>query len=1594
MVSNQISIPGYQALEQIYNGSRTIVYRACRETDCLPVVIKLLKNPYPNFSELLSFRNQYAIARKVPLAGTVKPLALLPYRQGYALIMEDIGGISLSNYLKQQALSDCSPQFHPHKKQCDSISHTPCVLKVDEFFTIGIQLAQTLAELHRCQVIHKDLKPANILIQPQTKEVKLIDFSISSLLPRETQEIQNPKILEGTLAYLSPEQTGRMNRGIDYRSDFYSLGVTFYELLTGQLPFVINDPMELLHCHIAVQAPVAHDLNADIPPILSEILAKLMAKNAEDRYQSALGLKYDLELCQTQWQKNGNRAWFTLAQRDRSDRFNIPERLYGREVEVIELLSAFNRVSEGKSELMLVAGFSGIGKTAVVNEVHKPIVRQQGYFIKGKYDQFNRNIPLSAFVQALRDLMRQLLCEDDEQLARWQTHLKIVLGENAQIVIEVIPELEQIIGEQPPVPTLSGSTAQNRFNLVFQKFIQVFATQTHPLVIFLDDLQWADSASLNLMQVLMSQSQGGYLLLIGAYRDNEVSPVHPLMLTLEELKKARVTVNIMTLTALNQRSLNALVADTLQCRETVAQPLSELVYQKTKGNPFFSTQFLKVLHEDGWIEFDTQMGHWQCDLAKVRSLSLSDDVVEFMAMQLQKLPLATQNLLRLAACIGNQFDLVTLAIVSEQTQLEVATVLWYALEEGLVIPQSQVYKFYQTSSLVNGHLSLEKSEQMTIDKGQRTIYKFLHDRVQQAAYSLIPSHEKQPIHLKIGQLLLKNTPIAKQEERIFEIVGQLNRAVELITQFTERQTLAEFNWMASCKAKAATAYTAALEYARTGICLLDDKCWQSQYELTLALYQVATEAAYLSGELEQMETFANDVLSYAKTPLDRVSVYEVKIDAITAKGQFADAIAVALVILSQLGVELPPATEENVAVAFQSVLNAMGEQLPSELLTLPENIDKNLLAVARILTSVAPTAYLFDPMLYTLVVLKKVYLSVVYGNDPTSTFGYVSYGILMCGAKKNFELGYEFGQLALTLLSRTQNSELKAKTLCLVNAFTQHWKVHLRETLQPLQMAYSSGLDVGDLAFAGYSTHIYGFYSYFAGENLTQLELEIAEYCQALDRLKQTVALTYCQLLRQILLNLTGRADNAAILSGIAYHEQEQVPFYEATGDRNGLAFLWIHKLVLSYLFSEWEQAVDQGKQARRYLDTILGYMHVPIFHFYESLAYLALLPQRSTPEQQEIEECIAANQEKLKDWATRASMNFQHKYDLVEAERYRVLGQRVEAIEYYDRAITGAKEHEFIQEEALANELAAKFYLDWGKEKVAGSYLQEAYYCYARWGAKAKIVDLETRYPQLLAPILQQPRSAFSVNTTVISSSSNGSTTSSSTITDALDFAAILKAGQALSREIELDKLFSTLLQVVIANAGADKCVLLLSQEGRLLVQAVAKFNFSPILFDPHFIEETEDVPVSLVNTVKRSLQPVAVFDATMAPEFIHDSYIQQQQPKSILCSPILYQGKLLGILYLENNLVTGAFTLARVELLNTICAQAAISLENARLYQKSQAYAQQLEIALQELQHAQLQIVQSEKMSALGNSVTGVAHEINNPVGFIAGNLQPPRH
>ncbi|MGD1805961.1 AAA family ATPase [Dapis sp. BLCC M126] len=1564
-----VNLPNYDFSENLYQGTRNLVYSGQRTSDKKPVIIKVLRNPHPSFNELVQFRNQYIITRHLEHQAIVQPLALERYNNGYAMVMPDEGAIALSEYWQnsEQTLSN--------------------------FIYIAIQLTEALHYLGQQRIIHKDIKPTNILIHPETKKIKLIDFSISSLLPTEQQQLLNPNVLEGTLAYISPEQTGRMNRGIDYRTDFYSLGVTFFELLTGKLPFESRDPIELVHCHIAQKAKFL--VPTQVPEVLQEIVIKLMSKNAEDRYQSALGLKYDLEKCLQQLEKEGKITSFELGTRDVSDRFLIPEKLYGRETEVQRLLDGFARVAEGAIEMILVAGFSGIGKTAVVNEVHKPIVRQRGYFIKGKYDQFNRNIPFSAFVQAFQDLMGQLLSESDTELTNWKTKILDALGENGQVLIEVIPELENIIGQQPPILELSGTAAQNRFNLLFGKFMRVFTTKEHPLVIFLDDLQWADSASLNLLRLLMDDSESGYLLVLGAYRDNEVFPAHSLMLSLDEIHKQGAKIQTLTLAALGELDLTCLVADTLICTTEIAEPLSELVYQKTKGNPFFTTQFLKGLHEDGCITFNGDTGYWQCDLTQIRQLALTDDVVEFMVRRLQKLSVETQNVLKLAACISNRFDLATLVVVCEGAHEEVATDLWAALQEGFVIPQSETYKFFQLN---------EEKEQDVEDVA--VSYRFLHDRVQQAAYALIPEKEKQITHYHIGQLLLEQISSEAIADHIFELVNQLNYGTALITEQQERDELAKLNLIACGKARVATAYQAGREYARIGLSLLGKNAWQRQYEMCLEFHNLTAELASLCGEFEVMDSFIDIVIHQANSLLEKVAVYQTRIQANVSQNKSMEAIELAKTILQELGVTLTESpTSEDIQQANKDINELIAGRKIEDFVHLPVMTDAEKIAILQISNRVIPAAIISGSSLLPLLVSCSVKLSLEYGNTPASTYVYTIYGIILCNILQDIDTATEFGKLAYQVVVKLDAKTNKPEVLDVLGGFILHRKSHMKETVTLLQEGYTNALEVGNLEFVGYNAHKICLHAFFCGQSLTTIEQETRVYCNGLVQLNQLTTANYCRIYWQSMLNLLGSAENACSFSGEVIQETEFLPLLISANDIYGLYVLYLHKLILCYIFGEFEQANKYAVDTRGYFTIDAGFITKPIFYFYDSLVALAQLSLVSE-ETSEVFQRVEENQKQLQQqWAHYAPMNHQHKVDLVAAEICRVKGQKAEAIELYDQAISGAKANEYIQEEALANELAAKFYFDWGKEKVAAGYMQEAYYCYARWGAKAKINQLETKYPQLLNPILKTRQHDNSHNDFTSTQPSDTLTTT----TVFLDHASAIKASRTISEEIELDALLSKSMQLLIENAGANKAVLLLNNSDNW--EIVAQCNNKTCEVSIFSLDQTKTVPISIINTVKRTQKTLLLNNLEEKNTLTADTYFLKQQPKSLLCIPILNQGKLIGILYLENHLITEAFTRERIEVLNLLTAQAAISIENARLYQHLEDYSHNLEVqvqqrtqqlqennqhlqqTLQQLQQTQAQLIQTEKMSSLGQMVAGIAHEINNPITFISGNITHAR-
>lgn len=1558
------AISGYCLVEMLYESPRTIIYRAVREADQRPVILKGLKREYPSLRELLHLRNQYGIAKHLEGDRFVQIYGLERYRNGYILVMADDGSVSLSQYAASQPLD------------------------LETFFTIALQMTEILDCLYQYRVIHKDIKPDNILIRPETRHVKLIDFSIASLLPRESQEVPTLQALDGSLAYLAPEQTGRMNRGIDYRADFYSLGVTFYELLTGRLPFESNDPMEMVHAHLARQPVPVHNLRPVVPEALSAIVARLLAKNAEDRYQSAMGLKHDLLHCQTVYQHSGQVPIFPLGERDRSDRFIIPEKLYGRQAEVQTLLSAFDRVSAGTTEVMLVTGASGIGKTAVIHEVHKPILRQRGYFIQGKFDQFQHNIPFYALVQAFGDLMEQLLSESDDQIDRWKTQILEALGESAQVIIDVLPELGVILGPQPPVPLLTGDAAQNRFNRLLQKFIQLFATQDHPLVMFIDDLQWADNPSLLLLQTLLTETETPYLLVIGAYRDNEVGVSHPLRGAIAKLQKAGTTLHLLHLDPLRPADLNQMIADSLLCSTETAQPLTQVMYQQTRGNPFFSNQLLRALAEDGLVRFSIDVGCWQYDIAAIHNLMMSDDVVEFVSMQLQRLPEATQKVLQLAACIGNQFDLATLAIVYEKIPGETAADLWRAIQEGLIVPRNESYKFFQP---------LPQTALLTWEESA-IAYKFLHDRVQQAAYSLISEDERCLTHLKIGQLLLRNTPPQQFEERIFEIVNQLNMGLDLLTDPSEREQLARLNLTASRKAKGATAYEPADRYLQAALTLLPSTAWQDHYDLMLSLYLESIEAAYLMTDFGRAEQLVDQARQGVTDALDQVKITAKQLLILIAQNQLAEVLAIARHALADLGVALPdsdPDPQHLVAQLHQEMADR-GLTAIEDLADLPSMTEPAKQEAMRILMILFAPVLIGYPHLMPLLAAKMVELCIRHGNSPLAAFAYVFYGWLLCGVLGDIESGYRFGQLGIGLLQNFAVSEINCKVEEVFAGFVKHWKDPLDATLHALQDSFQSALEVGDLEYAGYSGTIYCHNLFFVGHPLTTVVQEQAKYISFMRQNKQAFLIVHTSIIHQLSLQLTDPKAVRDRLVGKVFDEEKHLLALQESQTVMSLFSVYSCQAILNYLFGSYDRARNYSEQAQPYVVAVGGMNVFAEHYFYHGLILLASYLELDAGDRPEVLEAIAACQQKVQAWADHAPTNYQHKADLLQAERYRVEDHPWQAAELYDRAIQGAQRSGYVNEEAIACERAAEFYFSRGREKLAQIYLIDAYYAYERWGATAKVADLETRYIQWLSPILQSSLGTLSASALEVPEQSSRS--SSSATTDTLDLLSVIKAAQTLSGEIRLDSLLSALIEVVLENAGAEKCVLMLPHAEQWRIEALAiapqMRQKSITVLQSIPVDQSDQVPVSLVNYVRRTGEEMVLENAAHKPLWADDPYISQGMPQSVACLPILHRGQTVGILYLENNQCAGAFTSDRVKFINLLSAQAAISLQNARFYQQSQDYAQKLEDSIRELQAMQIQLVQSEKMSALGGLVAGVAHEINNPVGFIAGNLTPARN
>jgi PAS domain S-box-containing protein len=1451
-------------LEPIRKDEEFILYRGRQSNGpgSRAVLLLVPASTRPALETLKKIEREYSLRDELGSAWAVRPLAVSQHRGRTALVFEDPGGETLDQFL-------------------------PGPLEMTRFLRVAVGLATALSRVHQSGLIHKDVKPANVLVNSTTGEVRLMGFGIASRLPRERQTPELPEFIAGTLPYMAPEQTGRMNRSIDSRSDLYALGVTLYEMLTGSLPFSATDPMELVHCHIARQPVPPGARLKGIPSAVSDIVMKLLAKTAEERYQTATGAASDLRRCLDEWETRGWIDEFPFGEQDIPDRLLIPEKLYGREREVDALLAAFDRVvTQGRPEFVLVSGYSGVGKSSLVNELHKVLVPPRGLFAAGKFDQYKRDIPYATLAQAFETLVRQILVKRDAELGYWRDALQEALGSNGQLIINLVPEVEFLIGKQPPAPELPPQDAQRRFQLVFRRFVGAFARPEHPLALFLDDLQWLDPATLELLERLMTDPDLRYLMLVGAYRDNEVTSSHPLTQTLDAIRQARAIMQEIVLVPLRVDDVDRLVADALHSERNAARPLAQLVHEKTSGNPFFAIQFLTALADEGLLRFDPDAAAWIWDLARIRARRYTDNVVDLMAGKLKRLSATTQEALKQLACLGNVAEVTTLALVRGEKEEAIHTALWEAVRAGLIFQEESTYKF-------------------------------LHDRIQEAAYALIPESERATAHVRIGRVLVARMTDGLAEH-LFDVANQFNRGAALVIDRDEKARVASIDLRAGRKAKASAAYASARAYFAAGMALLDESDWSSQYELTFRLWLERAECEFLTGHFDEAEQLIGELLQRAAAKVDQADAYRLRVQLHLMKSENQEAVTAALTCLRGFGIDMPEhPTQEEVQAEYEAFCQTLNGRSIESLIDLPLMTDPERRAAMQVLAVLLVPAYSTDRRLHCLHLCRMVNLSMQHGTSGDSPHGYGYWGIVLGPVFHRYGEGHRFAKLACDLVEKhgfvASQGEAFASA-ALAGAWTQPIAIAIDFDRKAIRAA----IEAGDLTVA-----CLGMYRSITDMLVRNDALDSVwrESEMALDFVRRARYRDVEDIVRsqqRFIAAMQGRTVTFSTFNNALFDEA----IFEAqlTEDRMPLMIdlYWILKLKARFLSGDYAESLEAAGKAKQFLGASADQIDQLDYFFYTALTVSALYGTASTDRQQTWRELLTAHREQLGEWAENNPTTFADKHALVLAEIARLEGRDLEAMRHYEQAILLAGEHGFVQNEALANEIAARFYGARGFDKISDLYLREARYLYARWGADGKVKQLDQLYP-----LIKEHTLALGPTNSIIAPSEH------------LDLATVIKVSQASSGDMVLETLIDKLMRAAVEQAGADRGLLIVSRRDELQIEAEANTSGDELIVHLRDGSTAAAVmPESLVHYVMRTRETVILEDASSQNPFSADPYIIQRRPRSILTLPLINQGKLISILHLENNLTPHAFTRDRLTVLKVLAFQAAISLENTRLY------------------------------------------------------------
>jgi predicted ATPase/signal transduction histidine kinase len=1463
-MSSMTDLAGY-VLETRRLGSEYILYRGRHAAgNAAPILVLAPADAQQSLANFERLEHEYALASELDPEWAVHPSVLARRDGRRVLVFEDPGGEPLDRLLGKP-------------------------LEISQFLRIAIALAGALRRVHERGLIHKDIKPANVLVDVAKGGVWLTGFGIASRLPRERQHPEPPEEIAGTLAYMAPEQTGRMNRSIDSRSDLYALGITFYEMLTGTLPFSATDPMEWIHCHIARQPVPPSERVIAVPAQLSAIVMRLLAKTAEERYQTAAGVAADLRRSLAEWESHGSIDLFALSTQDAPDRLALPEKLYGREREIAALLGAFNRVViDGTAGLVLVSGYSGIGKSSVVNELHKALVPSRGLFAYGKFDQYKRDIPYATLGQAFQSLVRSLLAQSEAQLSRWRDALREALDPNGQLIVDLVPELKLIIGEQAPVPELPPRDAQGRFQLVFRRFISVF-TREHPLALFLDDLQWLDAATLDLMEDLLVRPDLQRLMLIGAYRNNEVNSTHPLMRKLEAIRQAGAIVHDIVLAPLAREDLRQLVADSLHCEPERGEPLAKLIHDKTAGNPFFAIQFFSALAEESLLTFDYGQAQWSWDLNGIHAKGYTDNVVDLIVGKLNCLPVETQKALQQLACMGNSAEFALLAMVYEDSTEEMHGDLREAVRTGLVLHSERAYTF-------------------------------LHDRVQEAAYSVIPEGARGAAHLRIGRLLASRIAPAEIEEKIFEIVNQLNRGSHLITSGEERERVAALNFIAGRRAKISTAYAAALAYLAAGRALLTEESWDHNFELIFAIEFHMAECELLTASIALTEDRLSMLARRARTERDIAAVARLRLTLYTTLDRSDRGVEVCLEYLQRGGVHWSPRpTSDEVRTEYDRIWSQIGSRSIEELIDLPLMKDPDSLAALDVLTELVTPALFTDENLFSLVICRMVNLSLEHGNSDGSCFAYVFLGMIAGPRFGSYKAGFRFGQLGYELVEKRGLKRFRARVYVSFGNIVMPWTKHIRTGRDLVRRAIDAASNIGDITFAAYSDVALNTNFLAVGDPLVEAQRETENGLEVAQKARFGLVIDIITAQLGLIRTLRGLTPKFGYFNDERFDELQ----FERhlSGDPVLAApecFYWIRKLQARFFAGDYASAVDASLRAQRLLWTSPSLFETAEYEFYGALSRAASCDSAAADQRQQHVEALAAHHRQLEIWAENCPENFENRAALVSAEIARIQGRELEAEHLYEQAIRSAHENGFVHNEAIANELAAHFYAARGFEKIAHAYLQDARYGYLRWGADGKVRQMDLKYPHLVP----HPERL-------------GSGPTLDTLIERLDLTTVVKLSQAVAGEIEINRLIKILMETVLEHAGAERGLLILPSREEMWIEAEAitaketvEINRQKMRVGPVAL------PESVFHYVIRTRDSVLLDDAMVQEPFSRDPYILRSRSRSILCLPLIKQAQLIGVLYLENGLASHVFTPARIAILRLLASQAATSLENARLY------------------------------------------------------------